>query len=153
MTTPRIKVSAVDLFCGAGTISLCAAQHAKKVYGIEVSEEAVQNARFNARLNGMDNAEFFLGDAGKLMPQILETAGFADAVIVDPPRKGLSEPLIDTIIAAAPSRVGYVSCDPATLARDLARFAEGGYLAGEIQPVDMFPQTTHVECVAVLERI
>ncbi|HBU12588.1 MAG TPA: 23S rRNA (uracil(1939)-C(5))-methyltransferase RlmD [Clostridiales bacterium] len=142
----------LDLFCGAGTISLCAAQQAKKVYGIEVSEEAVQNARFNARLNGMDNAAFFSGDAGRLMPQILETAGFADVVIVDPPRKGLSEPLIDTIIAAAPSRVGYVSCDPATLARDLARFAEGGYAAGEIQPVDMFPQTTHVECVTVLER-
>ncbi|MDL2237207.1 23S rRNA (uracil(1939)-C(5))-methyltransferase RlmD [Christensenellaceae bacterium OttesenSCG-928-K19] len=142
----------LDLFCGTGTITLCAAKRVKKAYGVELSDEAIANANFNAQLNGIENAEFFAGDATALAPQILELAGHADAIIADPPRKGLSEPLIQAIVGAGPKRIGYVSCDPATLARDLALFASHGYHAGEVQPVDMFPQTTHVECLTVMYK-
>ncbi len=143
----------LDLYCGAGTISLCAAQRAKKVIGIEIVKPAIENAKWNARLNGIENAEFYAGDAQKLLPSILKQEQHIDAVIVDPPRKGLEEDLIRTIAAADIDKIGYVSCNPSTLARDLALFHELGYRAALVQPVDMFPQTTHVECVTVLKRI
>ncbi len=141
-----------DLYCGVGTISLAAAQHSKNVIGIEIVEQAIADASFNARLNGIENAEFFSGDACALLPKLLKTHGPADAVIVDPPRKGLDETLIRTLASAKIPKIGYVSCNPSTLARDLKLFYELGYTAGLIQPVDMFPQTAHVEVVTVLTR-
>ena len=141
----------LDLYCGAGTISLCAAQRAGKVIGVEIVEQAILNAKFNARLNGIENAEFFAGDAEKLLPSILESETI-DTVIVDPPRKGLDEKVVRMLANSGIPKIGYVSCNPSTLARDLALFEELGYRAGVVQPVDMFPQTTNVECVTGLER-
>ena len=118
---------------------------------MEIVEQAILNAKFNARLNGIENAEFFAGDAEKLLPSILESETI-DTVIVDPPRKGLDEKVVRMLANSGIPKIGYVSCNPSTLARDLARFEELGYRAGVVQPVDMFPQTTNVECVTVLER-
>jgi 23S rRNA (uracil1939-C5)-methyltransferase len=141
-----------DLFCGIGTISLLAAQHAKTVLGIEYVEEAVENARDNARLNGITNAQFLAGDAAQMIGQGICAAGNPDVVILDPPRKGCDKELLDAIIAAAPKRVVYVSCDPATLARDAALLCAGGYEVKAVQGVDMFPNTTHVETVVLMSR-
>lgn len=142
----------IDLYCGIGTITLPAAQRTHRVLGVEIVEEAVQNARFNARLNGIENVEFYAGDAAQLLPKLLKQETI-DAVIVDPPRKGLDENVVRTLAASGVLKIGYVSCNPSTLARDLALFGELGYGAETVQPVDMFPQTTHVECVTVLKRI
>ncbi len=141
----------VDLYCGIGTITLCAAKKAKKVYGIELVEDAIKSAVFNAKLNEIENTEFLCGDVDRVFPDILKKDRI-DVVIVDPPRKGLSEELISLIVGASPKKIGYVSCNPSTLARDLALFAEIGYGCELVQPLDMFPQTTHVECVMVLHR-
>lgn len=141
----------VDLFSGVGTISLIASRFCKKVYGIEVVPAAVKNAEANAALNGIENAEFILGDATEEFAKIKNTDGI-DVIIVDPPRKGLDEKLIDDIVSTGVKKVGYVSCDPATFARDIALFYERGYKADLIQPVDMFPQTTHIENVTVLYK-
>lgn len=143
--------SVLDLYCGAGTISLAAAQRVKKVVGIEIVKEAVDDAKFNATLNGIGNAEFFAGDTAALLPSVLERECIS-AVIVDPPRKGLDESVVRMLASSGVPKIGYVSCNPSTMARDLALFAELGYNAGMIQPVDMFPQTTHVECVASLTK-
>ncbi len=145
--------TALDLFCGAGAITLLLAGAVKKAYGIEIVQDAVENAKFNARLNDIENAEFFSGDALELLPQVAQSCGNVDIVTVDPPRKGLSKELVEAISSLSPRAIGYVSCDPATLARDLAEFAKKGYTANLVQPVDLFPQTTHVECVTVLKRI
>ncbi|MEG0785136.1 MAG: 23S rRNA (uracil(1939)-C(5))-methyltransferase RlmD [Christensenella sp.] len=142
----------LDLYCGTGTISLCAAGRAKRVIGIEIVEDAVQNARFNAKLNGIENAEFITGDAAAILPATLSREKIS-AVIVDPPRKGLEESVVRALSASGASKIGYVSCNPSTLARDLALFHDLGYTAAVIQPVDMFPQTTHVECVAVMTKV
>lgn len=142
----------LDLFCGIGTITLQAARQAKAAYGVEINSEAVKDAEFNAAYNDIENAFFFAGDAQKLLPKAAEQAGGADIVITDPPRKGLPAELIRTITGLAPRKIGYVSCDPATMARDLALFAEQGYHADLIQPVDLFPQTPHTEVIAVLKR-
>lgn len=139
----------LDLYCGAGTISLAAARRVKRVIGIELVEEAVENAKFNAKLNGIENAIFFAGDTARLLPSVLEREAVS-TVIVDPPRKGLDEAVVRALAASGVPKIGYVSCNPSTLARDLALFSELGYSAGVVQPVDMFPQTTHVECVVVL---
>lgn len=142
----------LDLYCGAGTISLCLARKAEKVYGAEIVEQAVENARINARENGIENAEFFLGDAGEAA-EMFEKAGVKpDAVVVDPPRKGLSAQVIDSVAAMSPERVVYVSCDPGTLARDMKLFAEKGYVPKSGAAVDMFPRTSHVETVVLLSR-
>ncbi|MEG2520735.1 MAG: 23S rRNA (uracil(1939)-C(5))-methyltransferase RlmD [Christensenellaceae bacterium] len=142
----------VDLYCGTGTISLYAAQRAKIVYGVEIAEQSIENARFNARLNDIQNAEFFVGDVDTVMPTLITQTGKIDAIIVDPPRKGLTEDIIRKIAAEKIAKVGYVSCNPSTLARDLAQFFDLGYTANVVQPVDLFPQTTHVECVCLLTR-
>lgn len=142
----------VDLYCGAGTISLCAAKLAGKVYGIEIVPEAVRDAKANAEKNGITNAEFFCADCAEGFEKVAERAGKIDIVIVDPPRKGLEKKVIDDIVKNAPGRVIYVSCDPATLARDLVIFQEEGYAPRFIQPVDMFPQTAHVETAVLLCR-
>ena len=142
----------VDLYCGAGTISLCAAKLAGQVYGIEVVPEAVLDAQANARKNGIENAAFFCADCAEGFEKVAKRVGKIDVVIVDPPRRGLEKKVIGDIVKAAPGRVVYVSCDPATLARDLALFQQSGYVPRFIQPVDMFPQTVHIETAALLMR-
>lgn len=140
----------IDAYCGIGTISLFLAQKAKKVYGVEIVPEAIEDAKRNAELNGIHNAEFAVGEAEVVIPNWYKQGIKADVIVVDPPRKGCDEALLNTIIEMKPKKVVYVSCGPATLARDLAILEKGGYETVEVQPVDMFPHTTHVENVAVL---
>jgi 23S rRNA (uracil1939-C5)-methyltransferase len=140
----------IDAYCGIGTISLFLAKKAKKVYGVEIVPEAIEDAKRNAKLNGIDNAEFAVGEAEVVIPKWYEQGIQADCIVVDPPRKGCDEMLLQTIIAMKPKRVVYVSCNPATLARDLRILEDGGYKTLEVQPVDMFPHTNHVENVARL---
>ena len=128
----------VDAYCGIGTIGLTLAQDAKQVYGIEVIEEAVKDAENNAKLNNIENATFTAGLAEELLPKLVENGLQPDVVVVDPPRKGLDGQLVNTLIETQPERIVYVSCNPATLARDIALLTEGGYEAKEIQPVDNF---------------
>ncbi|EGO2802166.1 23S rRNA (uracil(1939)-C(5))-methyltransferase RlmD [Enterococcus faecalis] len=142
----------VDAYCGIGTIGLTLAQDAKQVYGIEVIEEAVKDAENNAKLNNIENATFTAGLAEELLPKLVENGLQPDVVVVDPPRKGLDGQLVNTLIETQPERIVYVSCNPATLARDIALLTEGGYEAKEIQPVDNFPQTTHVETIVLIQR-
>lgn len=138
----------IDAYCGIGTISLFLAQKAKKVYGVEIVPEAIEDARRNAELNEIDNAEFAVGESEVVIPKWKEQGITPDVIVVDPPRKGCDEALLQTIIEMKPKRVVYVSCNPSTLARDLRILEDGGFKTTEVQPVDMFPQTTHVECVA-----
>jgi len=140
----------MDAYCGIGTISLFLAQKAKKVYGVEIVPEAIEDAQRNAELNAITNAEFAVGKAEEVIPKWYEQGIRADVLVVDPPRKGCDEALLQTIIEMKPNKVVYVSCNPATLARDLRILEDGGYKTVEVQPVDMFPQTTHVEAVAKL---
>lgn len=141
----------IDAYCGIGTISLFLARQAQKVYGVEIVPEAIEDARSNALLNHIRNAEFEVGAAEKVIPAWRERGITADVIVVDPPRKGCDPALLETIIAMRPERVVYVSCDPATLARDLRILEDGGFRTVEVQPVDMFPQSTHVECCVLLE--
>ena len=142
-----------DLFCGIGTLSLLAARRAKKVLGIEYEPCAVKNAQENARLNGIKNAQFVAGDAGEMLKKGVGLAGKPDIVILDPPRKGCDALLLEGIAAAAPKRVIYVSCNPATLARDAALLGKMGYKVMQFKCVDMFPHTTHVESVVLMSRV
>ena len=142
----------IDAYCGIGTISLFLAQKARKVYGVEIVPEAIEDAKKNAELNGISNVEFAVGEAETVIPEWYENGIVADVLVVDPPRKGCDEKLLQTIINMKPEKVVYVSCNPATLARDLRVLEDGGYRTVEVQPVDMFPQTTHVECVALIEK-
>jgi 23S rRNA (uracil1939-C5)-methyltransferase len=143
----------IDAYCGIGTISLFLAQRAKHVYGVEIVSEAISDAKRNAKLNGIENVDFGVGEAEKVIPWWYSTGVRADVVVVDPPRKGCDEALLQTIIDMRPERVVYVSCNPATLARDLKVLEAGEFRTVEVQPVDMFPHTTHVECVAQLMLI
>lgn len=143
----------MDLYCGLGSITLYLAKQAKHVIGVEVIEEAIENANRNAELNGIDHVDFYVGAAEDVIPHLYETQGLrADVVVVDPPRKGCDETLLKTICEMAPSRMVYVSCDPGTLARDLLYLTENGFEVEEVQPVDMFPMTVHVETVSLLKR-
>lgn len=142
----------VDLYCGAGTIGLTMADKAKRLFGIEIVPQAIENAKHNAALNGINNAEFFCGDAAAGAKELQRRGIRPDVVVLDPPRKGCSEALLRTVAAMQPRRIVYVSCDSATLARDLAILNELGFCAKEITPVDMFPRTPHVEAVALLQR-
>ena len=139
-----------DLYCGIGTISLFLAKKAKEVYGVEIVEAAVENAKENAKLNGIENAYFTVGkaeDEAKKLPK-------PDVIVVDPPRKGCDEKLLETIMNYKPSRVVYVSCDPATLARDLKVLCgDGGYKLEEVQAVDQFSRGVHVETVCLLSKV
>ncbi|WP_058306150.1 23S rRNA (uracil(1939)-C(5))-methyltransferase RlmD [Gracilibacillus massiliensis] len=141
----------IDAYCGIGTISLFLAQKAKKVYGVEIVPEAINDAKENAKLNQIDNAEFYVGQAEKVMPWWQAQGLKPDVIVVDPPRKGCDEALLHAMLEMKPKRIVYVSCNPSTLARDLRVLEDGGYQTKEVQPVDMFPQTTHVESVALLE--
>ncbi|QDP39259.1 23S rRNA (uracil(1939)-C(5))-methyltransferase RlmD [Radiobacillus deserti] len=140
----------IDAYCGIGTISLFLAQKAKKVYGVEIVPEAISDAKANARLNHIDNAEFYVGEAEKVMPWWTAQGLRPDVIVVDPPRKGCDEELLKAMIAMKPKRIVYVSCNPSTLARDLRVLEDGGYVTKQVQPVDMFPQTGHVECISQL---
>ncbi|MEG0014488.1 MAG: 23S rRNA (uracil(1939)-C(5))-methyltransferase RlmD [Cellulosilyticaceae bacterium] len=142
-----------DAYCGIGTISLFLAQKAKKVYGVEIIEAAIENARANADLNGISNADFFAGRAEEVIPTMYQEGIIADTIVVDPPRKGCDVKLLETLVEMSPKKIVYVSCDPATLARDLAYLCEQGYKVEEVQPVDMFPQTTHVETVVLMTKV
>ena len=141
-----------DLFCGIGTIALTLSLNAGEVWGVETVESAVANAISNARLNGVDNARFFAGDVRTAMRPLVEEAGRPDVVVVDPPRAGLSQKIVRRIVEAEPKRVVYVSCNPTTLAPNARQLADAGYALSAVQPVDMFPQTPHIEAVALLER-
>lgn len=142
-----------DLYCGIGTISLFLAQKAKKVYGVEIVPQAIDDARENARQNGIENAEFFVGKAEEVLPEQYEKNHiYADVIVVDPPRKGCDEKCLETIVKMGPKRVVYVSCDSATLARDLKYLAERGYELVMVRGCDMFPWTTHVETIVALHR-
>lgn len=140
----------IDAYCGIGTISLFLAQHAAKVYGVEIVPEAIEDARANARLNNMNNVVFEVGASEDVIPNWKEQGVTPDVIVVDPPRKGCDPRLLDTILAMKPERVVYVSCNPATLARDLRVLEDGGYTTVEVTPVDMFPHTVHVEAVCSL---
>ncbi|MEH7382733.1 23S rRNA (uracil(1939)-C(5))-methyltransferase RlmD [Bacillus sp. JJ1533] len=140
----------IDAYCGIGTISLFLAQKAKKVYGVEIVPEAIEDAKRNATLNNIDNAEFAVGEAEVVIPNWYKDGVKADVIVVDPPRKGCDEALLQTILKMKPRKVVYVSCNPATLARDLRILEDGGYETTEVQPVDMFPHTVHCEAVAKL---
>ncbi len=143
-----------DLYCGIGTISLFLARKAKKVYGVEIVEQAVQNARENAKRNGIENVEFFTGKAEEVFPVWYgEHKEAADVVVLDPPRKGCEKELLQTIAEMKPKRIVYVSCDSATLARDVKILGEMGYRLLEVTPVDMFPQTVSVETVCLLSKL
>ncbi len=159
-----------DLYCGIGTISLFLAKNARKVYGVEIVPQAIEDAKNNAAINGIDNAEFFVGKAEEVVPHFYEEMArlaadisatevqreearksiTPDVVVVDPPRKGCDESLLDTIVKMSPERIVYVSCDSATLARDLGLLAAKGYKTVKVQPVDQFSHTVHVESVALI---
>lgn len=144
-----------DLYCGIGTISLFLAQKARQVYGVEIIPKAIEDAKRNAEFNGIQNAEFFVGAAEEVLPQkYAESNGqmAADVIVVDPPRKGCDTVLLDTIVKMLPKKVVYVSCNPATLARDLRYLCDRGYQVERVRGCDMFGQTHHVETVVLLER-
>ena len=142
----------LDLYCGAGTIGLTMADRAEKLIGVEIVKEAVEDARVNAALNGVANAEFICADAATAAARLRERGVAPDVVILDPPRKGCDEALIRTVAEMAPERIVYVSCDPATLARDCERLTARGYEVSSAAPFDLFPRTVHVETVVLLSR-
>ena len=142
----------LDLYCGTGTITLCLARHAKKAIGVEIVPQAIEDAKFNAAQNGMENAEFFCMDAGQAAKMLADRHTRPDVIVVDPPRKGVSADVIEEIGAMAPQRVVYVSCDPATLARDLKLLTAAGYTLQTAEAFDLFPRCAHVETVVLLSR-
>ncbi|KEQ22005.1 RNA methyltransferase [Paenibacillus tyrfis] len=142
----------IDAYCGIGTISLFLAQKAREVYGVEIVPEAIEDAKRNALVNEIRNVRFEVGGAEVVIPEWKRQGITPDVIVVDPPRKGCDAALLETILAMRPERVVYVSCNPSTLARDLRVLEDGGYRTMEVQPVDMFPHTVHVESVALLVR-
>ena len=150
----REEETVFDLYCGIGTISLFLAKQAKKVIGIEIVPEAVEDARRNASVNGIGNAHFHCGAAEAVVPQLYHAGERADVVVIDPPRKGADEVTLSTILKMEPKRIVYVSCNPETLARDAKFLCESGeYCVKQVQPVDMFPHTAHVETVVLLSKL
>ena len=142
----------LDLYCGAGTITEVMARRAKEAVGAEIVPEAIEDAKENARRNGLDNVRFFCGDASAVAADFAARGMHPDVICVDPPRKGLAPEVVDAVVAMAPERVVYVSCDPATLGRDVRRFADHGYRAVRAAAVDLFPRTAHVESVVLMSR-
>ncbi len=145
-----------DLYCGIGTISLYLSKRAKKVYGVEIVPQAIEDAKINASINNIENAEFYVGAAEDVVPTMYKKSNGkmkADVVVVDPPRKGCDEKLLDTLVKMEPDRIVYVSCDPATLARDLKWLDEHGYKTVKYRAVDQFGMTTHVETVSLLQKV
>ena len=147
------KETVWDLYCGIGTISLFLAQKAKKVYGVEIVPQAIDDACRNAKLNDIKNAQFYVGKAEEIFPEVYKKDGIhAEVVVVDPPRKGCDEKLLNTILDMGPKRIVYVSCDSATLARDLRILCNNGYKLTRCRAVDQFPMSVHVETVCLLSR-
>lgn len=142
----------MDIYCGIGTISLTAAKHAKSVIGVEIVPRAIEDAEENALRNGIENAKFYCAAAEDIVPALIKDGAAPDIVILDPPRKGSDEATLSAIVSAAPKCIVYVSCNPATLARDARLLRENGYEVKKVTAVDMFPQTTHVECVVLMEK-
>jgi 23S rRNA (uracil1939-C5)-methyltransferase len=140
-----------DLYCGIGTIGLTLASRAREIVGVEIVEAAVADAIENARLNEIERASFYAGDIRLAMRDLVERAGKPDVAVIDPPRAGLSQKVVRRIVEAAPKRIVYVSCNPTTLAPNAAQLVEAGYQLKRVRPVDLFPQTPHIECVALLE--
>ena len=139
-----------DLYCGIGTISIFVAKYAKKVYGVEIVQQAIDDAKENANLNDIKNVEFICGDTEKVLDDLINVKNIVpNIIIVDPPRKGLDRNSINNILKISPKKVVYISCNPASLIRDLS-YLEDKYNINMIQPVDMFPFTSHVECITVL---
>lgn len=147
------KETVMDIYCGIGTISLCAAKRAKKVIGVEIVEQAIKDARENALRNGIENAEFYADSAENIVPVLIESGEKPEVVILDPPRKGSDEKTLGAIVKAAPKKIVYVSCNPATLARDASFLAEHGYRISKAHGFDLFPRTMHVETVVLMEKI
>ena len=143
----------IDLYCGTGTMGIIAAKQAKQVYGIEIVADAIRDANTNAENNNVTNIKFINADASEGAKQIIDTKIQADAMIIDPPRKGCSKDTIDAIVTIAPKRLVYVSCDPATLARDVKILSDNGYRLELVEPVDLFPQTVHVETIVLLSKL
>ncbi|MCH5256250.1 MAG: 23S rRNA (uracil(1939)-C(5))-methyltransferase RlmD [Lachnospiraceae bacterium] len=147
------KETVWDLYCGIGTISLFLAKAAKHVYGVEVIPQAIEDARENARINGIDNVEFFAGEAEEILPEKYEKEGiYADVIVVDPPRKGCDVKCLETMLVMKPERIVYVSCDSATLARDLRVLVDGGYEVERVRGVDQFGQSVHVETTVMMQK-
>ena len=148
------KETVWDLYCGIGTISLFLAKRAGQVYGVEIVPQAIEDAKRNATENGIANAEFFVGKAEEVLPKKYTEEGiYADVIVVDPPRKGCDEACLETMLKMQPERIVYVSCDSATLARDLKVLCEGGYELKRVRATDMFPMTVHVETVCLLSKL
>jgi len=139
-----------DLYCGAGAIGLLAAPHVGQVYGIEISEESIAGARENAARNGIGNAEFVVGDVAKSVSPLLERVPRPDVAFVDPPRSGLTPKAVRRVLELSPERLVYVSCNPTTFAPNARQLVDGGYALEVVRPLDMFPHTPHIECVARL---
>ncbi len=142
----------LDLYCGTGTIGLTMADKVSKLIGVEIIPDAIENAKENAEMNGFSNTEFFCGDASLIAKKLKDENTKPDVILIDPPRKGMGDGLVDTVNDMAPKRIVYISCDPATLSRDCAYFFELGWEVKKIQPVDMFPHTSHVETVVLLSK-
>lgn len=142
-----------DLYCGIGTISLYIASNAEKVYGIEIVKEATEDAKENAALNNIKNAEFIVGKAEEVFPKLMKKGIKGNKIVLDPPRKGCEKEVLEAIVKMSPERVVYVSCNSTTIARDVKYLVDNGYKVEEVQPVDMFPQTSHVETVILLQRL
>jgi 23S rRNA (uracil1939-C5)-methyltransferase len=141
-----------DLYCGIGTLGLVMASRAGEVWGLEIVPDAVEDAAHNAEINGVTNARFVAANARTGIRPLIEQAGRPDVVVVDPPRSGLSQKIVRRLIECEAQRIVYVSCNPTTLAPNAAQLQEAGYRLRRVRPVDMFPQTPHIECVALLEK-
>jgi 23S rRNA (uracil1939-C5)-methyltransferase len=141
-----------DLYCGIGTIGLTMAARAGEVWGVEIVPEAIEDAERNAERNGIGNAHFLAANARTGVRPLLEQAGKPDVVVIDPPRAGLSQKIVRRVLECEAKRIVYVSCNPTTLAPNAAQLGEAGYRLSRVKPVDMFPQTPHIECVALFER-
>ena len=146
------KETVFDLYCGIGTITLCLTKKAKFVYGVEIVTDAVKNAKENAKINDIQNVEFIEGKSEEIIPSMYKEGIRADVVVVDPPRKGCDNALLDTLIDMKPNKIVYVSCNPSTLARDLKMLVENNFVVKKVQPVDMFPMSMHVETVVLMSR-
>ena len=146
------RETVIDAYCGTGTITLFLAQRARRAIGIEIVAPAIRDAQKNARDNRVKNAEFITGDATSVMPRLYKDHIRPDVIVIDPPRAGCTPPVLTAMAAMHPRRIVYVSCNPATLGRDLAILTGLGYQTKEVQPVDMFPMTSHVETVCLLAR-
>ena len=142
----------IDAYCGIGTISLSLAQYVKKVYGVEIVEQAIEDAKDNAKRNGVDNIEFYCQDAGEFMVSFAKSHQHVDVVVVDPPRKGCSTLFLNQLLTLSPDKIVYISCDVATQARDIDILQQHDYHVKKCQPVDMFPQSFHIENIVLLTK-